>query len=199
MNGLNKIIDEIIMEAEVQAAKIVASAAETANENSAKVRAEHEVWKQEFSKPIKQECDRIIKHGESSDRQKRRSALLNVRNQSIDEIIMEAKSKITKLPDEEYFELLFRLFEKNAQPMDGIICFAEAEYAKIPLDFIDRCGRVFPENTIKLSESNEEIRNGFIIKYGNIIQNCSIDSIFESNKQSFRDKVNEYLMQEVTL
>ena len=38
--------------------------------------------------------------------------------------------------------------------------------------------------------------NGFIIKYGNILQNCTIDNIFEGNEQLFQDKVNELLFKE---
>ena len=191
MNGLNKIIDEIVRGAEKEAAKIVDSASALTAENSVAARAEHELWKQEFLEPVRQECKDITRRFESKDRQKRRGELLKVRNRMIDEIITEAKAKIAELPDEEYFELLFRLFQKNSLQMDGVICFARAEYAKVPKDFIERCNNT--ACSIKMSEPVEEISNGFIIKYGNIIQNCSIDSIFESNWQLFRDKVNECL------
>lgn len=197
MDGLDRIIDEIIREARAQADEILRTANEEAAQILAKGHGEDEKLKQQIEETKAQACSAVAELAAAADRQARRRALLKVRNQMIDDIIAEAKSTIENLPANKYFELLFQLYEKNAQPKDGSICFAPVDYIRIPEGFIERCNQVFPGNTLELFEGTppdmEDIPNGFMIRYGNILQNCSIDSIFECNEQSFRDKVNDCL------
>lgn len=196
MNGLDKIIAQIIAEAKAQADSIIGEANQKAAEILEKGQAEHEEWKRRFDETTEQECLEMINQAKSAGRQDRRRALLLARGQVIDEIVAEAKAKIESLPDKEYFDLLFRLFEKNALPQDGVIRFSPADYKRIPDDFLERCRQVFPGNTLRLTGDMEDIHNGFVIEYGKILQNCSIDSIFESERQLLRDKVNEVLISE---
>lgn len=193
MSGLDKIIAEILADAKAQADRILSESAEKAAEILEQGRAEREQWKHRFEEATEQECRELVSQADSAARQERRRALLKARGQVIDEIIAEAKAKIEALPDEEYFDLLFRLFEKNAQPLDGVIRFAPADYARLPEGFLERCRQVRPGYHLELAGDMESIRNGFVIEYGNILQNCSIDSIFESERQLLRDKVNEIL------
>ncbi|HHW45327.1 MAG TPA: hypothetical protein GXX17_00260 [Clostridiales bacterium] len=196
MSGLDKIIAAILEEAKAQADRIICEANQKAAEILEKGQAEREEWKRRFDETTEQECLEMINQAKSLSRQERRRALLGARGQVIDEIIAEAKAKIESLPDKEYFDLLLRLFEKNALPQDGVIRFAPADYKRIPDDFLERCKQVFPGNTLRLTGDMESIRNGFVIEYGDILQNCSIDSIFESERQMLRDKVNEVLTSE---
>lgn len=193
MSALNKIIVEILAQANIQADGIISEANKKAVEILEKGQADREEWKRQFDETTEQECREILNRAESADRQNRRRALLHARGQVIDEIIVEAKAKIEGLPDKEYFDLLFRLFEKNAQPLDGVIRFAPADYERIPDGFLERCKQVFPGHALGLSGDMEDIQNGFVIQYGNILQNCSIDGIFESERQMLRDKVYEVL------
>ena len=193
MSGLDRIIAEILAKANEQADRIISDAHQKAAEISEKGRASREEWKHQFDETADRECHEITSRAQSANRQNRRRALLEARGQVIDEIIAEAKAQIESLPDKEYFDLMFSLFKKNAQPLDGVIRFAPADFARLPHDFSARCSQVFPECTLKLRGDMENISNGFVIEYGNILQNCSIDCIFESERQILWDKVNEIL------
>jgi len=59
-----------------------------------KGQADREEWKRHFEEAAEQERLEIVKQAESADRQSRRRALLEVRNQIIDEVIYEAREKL---------------------------------------------------------------------------------------------------------
>ena len=117
-----------------------------------------------------------------------------MRNKVIDEVLSEAKAKIMNLPDKEYSDFLFNLFNNNAQPLDGVLRFVPADYARLSEGFLQRCRQAFPDHDLQISGDMEGIVRGFVIQYGNILINCSIDSIFESEGQVLRDRIYEVLV-----
>ena len=193
MNALNKIIEEILKQADLQAGEILGESRRRADAILEEGRASRTEWDQRLEESTAQECQEIVMRAESADRQNRRRALLEIHNQVVGGVIAEARTKIINLSDQEYFDFMFRLFRKNAQPLDGVIYFAPADYAKIPDGFLGRCKQIFPEHNLQISRGADNLRHGFIIQYGDTIQNCSIDDIFESEQQALRDKIYKIL------
>ena len=191
MDALNGITDGIMLEAKKSSDEIIGEANRKAAQIKAKAEEDRAVLKKKLDEESAKDFREISRRADSANRQKRRQALLGARNKVINEVVAQAKAELTALPDKEYFDLMFRIFEKNACASDGILCFAPSDRKRIPGDFIRRCRALYPDNSLELSEDDENIRNGFVIKYGDIIQNCSLDGIFEANNQLFRDKANE--------
>ena len=187
MSTLDRITEEILAQANAQADKILTAANRKAAEILAKGKSEREERERLLREASEQEYRDIARRAESAGRQARRRALLQARNLAVDEAVGEAKANILALPDGTYFDLLFGLFRKNAQPRDGVVRFAPADRARLPGDFVGRCGQVFPECALTLGEDMCGIANGFVVEYGDILQNCSIDGIFESEGQALRD------------
>ena len=140
------------------------------------------------------EHKKIISHSQSSDRQNRKQKLLSIKRKVIKDIVAESKNQIEKFPTKEYFDLLLMLFEKNAlKDQNGDIYFSKNDLKRLPKDFIKRCNEKLSEASIRLAGESENINNGFLITYGKIEINCSIDSIFESNSQLLEDKAAVFL------
>ena len=193
MNSLDRILESIFKQADTKAEKILREA----NLKATRILVTGEFERTEQYRRYEQtaglEYMDIENRASSGHRQDRRFALLKMQNDMIDEVINEAKEKILSLPDSEYMDFLFRLYNKNAQPKDGVVRFAPADYYRIHDSFFQRCKLVFPENSLSFSGDMESISHGFVIEYGNIIQNCSIEGIFEAEEQILRDKANEIL------
>ena len=51
------------------------------------------------------------------------------------------------------------------------------------------------EASLTVSEEAPDLNGGFILKYGDIEENCSFDAIFSVSRESFQDKVNELLFE----
>jgi V/A-type H+-transporting ATPase subunit E len=196
MNALDRIIQEISKQSQAHAASLIHEAKQQADEILSKGRADRDQLQQQSEEADRREYLEIVKRSEDADRQSRRRALLKARNQAIDEVIAEAKAKIENLPDEEYFNFLFCLFEKNALPRNGVIRFGPVDYVRIPDSFLERCEQVFPDYALEMSGNIESMSHGFVIDYGNVLQNCLIEEIFVSEGQKLRDKVYAILTNE---
>ena len=193
MSALDKIIEELLVQAGVQADEILDEAKEKVIEIYEKAQAARSEWQLNFDEYAENEYREIVSRAESADRQNRRRKLLEARNQVINEVIAEAKARIVTMPDEKYFDLLFHLFVKNAQPLDGVMRFAQADHGRIPEGFTQRCQSVFPDSSLSITESAEDFGYGFVIEYEGMLHDCTIDGIFQSSLQALRDAVYEAL------
>lgn len=194
MNGLDKIKAEINAEASGRAQKINQEAMHTAEKVARDADEKMEAWKEEFSQKLETECKIIEERGASANRQARKQALLEVRSGVISDAIAQAKSQIEGLPTKDYFNLMLSLFRQNSRELDGEISFSVEDSTRVPSDFIDKCKATLKTGSIEICDSTNTIKNGFLLIYGKTEQNCSIDSIFDSNKNLFRDEVNNRLI-----
>ena len=193
MSTIENIIKEIMNQAQAQGDKAVSRAkerAEVIRKNEEQRRAD---WAADFDAHSATEASLLDEQLISADRQKRRRSLLETRNQVIEEIITEIQSGILAFPVEEYFAFLYKLFEQEAQDLDGIIRFGTADINRVPGDFVSRCQKLFPTHTLTLSNEPANMTNGFELQYGNVYHNCSVEGYFKTEKQVLRDKVNEIL------
>ena len=96
----------------------------------------------------------------------------------IDEAIEKTITKLKKLPDKEYFELILKLAERHMQADKGILSFGQSDLARVPNDFESQLNTIAAKKggSIKLSKEAADIVDGFIEK-------SSILHFFFSNRQ----------------
>ena len=72
---------------------------------------------------------------------------------------------------------------------------SEKDLSRVPSDFEDKANVVATKKggTVELSKEAVNIDGGFILKYGNIEINSSIDALFEENEEKLVDIVNSTL------
>ena len=137
MAGLDKIIDQIMEEARGQAQDIVKEAEEKAQALLEEAKAESE-----------KHCAAILREGEaaaaayesrmeSSRDLKKRTALLQAKQELIASVLDRAYEKLCSLDDAAYFDFLARAAEKYALPRKGRICSAK-DLSRMPEDFPGR-------------------------------------------------------------
>lgn len=193
MSGLDKIADSILQEARQKADEILSKAKGKAAEIEKDAAEKVEAFKRSSAEAAEREADKVFERFDSENRQQRKQALLRARSEVIADIIAQARAKIESLPDGEYFDLMRGICVKNAQKGEGKLYFAKRDNDRLPGDFVDRCNAEITNGSLTLAGSTDRIQSGFVIVYGKIEQNYSLDSIFEMNKNLIWDKVNEYL------
>jgi len=194
MSGLEKIIAGILAQAEEQAKLIKAEADTKAAAISASAKDESERAVEVVRRESEAECAALLTREEGTQRQVRRLALLAAQVEEIDAAIAQAKAKLLQLPTEEYFDLMFRLFEKYAVDSHGEIKFGTADASRLPNGFVARCQAVFPNSPnskINVGEPIEGSEHGFVVDYGKIVVNCTVDEIFRVKRQAMRDAVSK--------
>lgn len=193
MNGLDSIIDTIINEAQQQASKNIQAAQSEKAVLMSETEEELATVEKKFKEQILADSEKVIERASAANEQYLKQQLMITKMKFIDGVINEAMEKIRSMPAEEYFAAMEKLILSNAHNADGVIAFNKADNERMPKDFVKNCSAKLDGGSIKLSEAAEDIDGGFIIRYGDVEENCSIESIFRFKYDELCDIVNGFL------
>ena len=195
MAGLDKILNQIIADAEQSAANRLEAARQEANQMIEE--AKH-ICEQMAAEADKKEAEaKIFQESriQSSVEQQRRTILLRTKQEFIQELIQETYENIKNQATEDYFDTLEKLIGTYAWPQEGEIYFSQKDLARMPKDFDERIAQAAKKRGGQLKRMNEPrpIPEGFILVYGGIEENCTFKSLIDSRKDELLDKVNQIL------
>ena len=195
MTGLEKMVSQILEEADASAAVMISDAEKKASEileeagqKADKIRKQRE---EQSRAKVKSYEDRTA----SAADMKKRTAILAAKQELIGSVIADACDRVKNLDDVKYFEILKSMAEKYILPRDGEIYFSKKDLERMPADFREEIVAVARENggTLKISGETRNIDGGFILAYGGIEENCSIDAMFAEKKDELLDQVRKIL------
>lgn len=184
MSDLSIITNAILEKANEEAGLLIKEAEEKKMQiiNEAKAKAEQE------AEIIKLQGDVTISNikevSKSSAVQGVSRDLLKKKAELIKDVIKEAKEYIYAMNDDKYNELLMRLLERYAHKNEsGKIAFCEKDKGRIKIQ----------KYNLETQDAPENIKGGFILKYGKIEENCSIEAIFRNENERITDFLNKEL------
>lgn len=190
MNPLDRIVNEITAQAGAEAGRLIADAkAEAAKiknhalENAAEIEAEGE-------RKADEEYRRIIGRAESAAEVAESRASLSEKQKIISEVISAAKEKAEGLPADEYFSIMLRLLDRYAaDKKHGEIILSEGDYARITPPFKN----ALRKRKLHLSDRTGDFKSGFILVYGDIEENCTLDALMEAEHERLSERVAEFM------
>lgn len=129
---------------------------------------------------------------ESSIDLQKRTKILAAKQEVIAEVLEKARAKVEAMEAGEYFSMLLKMVEKYALAQDGEICLCAADLARLPEGFEAEVSRIAKEKggSLKLSGEGKQIKNGFILVYGGVEENCTINAMFDAKKDELSDIVH---------
>lgn len=195
MAGLDKIISQIKEESGEATAQILASAREEAKQILAQARRDAEAECADIERRSGQAVASILERGRSAADLKKRGSVLARKQQLIGTTIARAKAELKGMDGDDYFEMILKLAVKSAQAGKGELLFSEKDLARVPEGFEDKLNAVLKEKgaALHISSATRDIDGGFVLTYGGIEENCSIDALFDSAHEALQDKVQEIL------
>ncbi len=195
MTGLEKITSQILEAGKSQGEEILKDAQTNADKIIAEAEAEAAKIKAASDEKVKAEKASAESRAKSSADLKKRQAVLLAKQEIITDIIAKAKAKLLALSDDEYFAMMEKLVAKSASAKSGQISFNAKDLARMPKDFEAKIASLAKANggELALSKDAANIDGGFVLIYGGIEENCSIDAMFNANKEDMADKVNSLL------
>ncbi len=187
MSGLDNILsrldkectsqcEAIREEAEKNAARKIEEAKETAAS----------ILQQQMATAHK-EAEIIISKAESSAAADERKTLLAVKVELINGILEKALNKLYNLDEPSYFSVLAKLAQKNSLDSHGIMYLSERDLKRMPASFKDEL------KNITISDEAASIKDGFILKYGDIEVNCSFSAMLGASKDELKAVAGEVL------
>ena len=189
MDGLNKITERIKEKARSEADEIIGKARSEAAEIIKQSEIDNEKIRSEAQEKLRTDCDRIIKMGESADRQNEKRILLEMKSAAINNIIAEARNRIKACGIDEYVQILKTLLKNSVPGKNAEVIFSKKDKELADKELTAYIKEISKE-ALTVSDKTADIDSGFIIRCGKIEINCSVDSIFEDKHSKLTDIVN---------
>ena len=184
MGGLSTIIEEILEDAQREADAIL----EKANKEAAEIRIQCEKDKEilidEKKAEAQAECMKLTDLMELSAKSEARQMVLASKTKIIKDVFEYIKTDFKNSP--EYFDMLLKFLKNYSEEKDGVMYMSENDLKRLPEDFLKKA-QANSKGNISISPEAINIDGGFIIKYGKVDINCSINSIFEERKNKIYD------------
>ncbi|MGI6070113.1 MAG: V-type ATP synthase subunit E [Blautia sp.] len=195
MTGLDKIINQILDEANNSASEKLEEAKAQAEEILKTARAEADKETEEISLKSKTDMANYQDRMKSAADLKRRTAILEAKQEMIADVMGRAYQKFCSKGDTEYFETILDMLRKFALAQDGVLYFSPGDLQKLPGDFETKVQAIAKDKggTLTISKESRNIDKGFVLAYGGIEENCSFKALFDSKKDELQDKVQAAL------
>ena len=192
MTAKSLILKGITDEASIKAEEILEKAKTESEELLANARAEAKAFAGEVVSAALKKAVTIKANAESAADLVIRDAKLKRKNREIGEAISTAVTKLSALPDEEYFALLLKMVSKIAEDASGEILLSEGDLKNRKTDILVK-GIKSNGFNLELSKTSADIKSGFILKYGDILINSSFEAIVAEKKERLEDAVKDVL------
>ncbi len=188
MAGIDKIIEQIISQAEDNAKKITDEANAEATNILTQAREDGQAKAQVISQKSEIQSKDIVARGQSAAALYIRKENLKAKQDIITKMLKNAKQAILNLSDKEYCDIILKMIEKHSTNEVGFISFNSKDVKRI-----SSIESNFKKFNLTLSDKTVNIDGGFILIYGDIEENCSITALFDGADEKLQDEVSSML------
>ncbi|MDY6038835.1 MAG: V-type ATP synthase subunit E [Eubacterium sp.] len=197
MTGLDKIKKSILDEAAGAAKSAMDEAVAKAKSIEEESKAETEKKCAEISQTTEFKIVSLKDRTKSSAELERNRKILETKQALITEIIEKAKTQIKDLPDEEYFNFLLKIAEKSVHAGEGTFSLSKGDLERLPSNFAGELKEIADRKGAKLTIATEamDIDDGFVLSYGGVEENCTLEAIFADKKDELSDLAQKILFQ----
>lgn len=193
--GLNKIVSQILDDADKEALEAVKKAQDEAARILTEAKAECGKLKAEGAEKRDALSVAYEERLKSAAELKKRQAVLFTKQQVISEMLDKAYETLIAKEANEYFVLIRKMLEKFVLAKQGEIYFSEKDLQRLPAAFEAEIESTAAAKggSLKLIKESKNIDGGFILVYGGVEENCSFKALFSAKKDELSDKVHEIL------
>lgn len=195
MSAEEKILQGILDDAKAQADKILSDGEAVCREITAQTEQMVKSYSATTTSNALISAKNIKQNAESAAELIVRDAKLAKRHSEIEKTLSIAKEKILSLSDKEYFSLLTSLAVKNARKgEEGTLILGKSDLKRNTEEFLKLLKQ--EEINVQISKTPADISGGFILKYGDIEYNFTIDAVINDKREVLEDKINSILFSE---
>ncbi len=195
MSGLDKII-----------ARITEESAEKAKGIKDEARSKAAAIISDGAAKTAEECGRIDKKADaaavSTEEKGRASAelrakqlLLAGKQELMTEVIETARQRLGSMSDSEYKDFIVKLFGRHLPDSDAVLMLNAEDSDRLGSDTLAVLKNMAEQNGARLTISDKpaDIRNGFILSYGGVEENCTFDALIDQSMDELLDQVKDIL------
>ncbi|NLW02535.1 MAG: V-type ATP synthase subunit E [Clostridiaceae bacterium] len=171
LDDAKEIAEENLNRARQEAERIIAEARGKAREEAGKAR-----------QAAKAEAANLKKTMDAVSSLEERKRMLKVRQDMVDAAFRAAFERTLKLPAEEYGSFIRRFILESVRDGEGEILFNEADRSRLGEKYVEEINRTLKAegktSVLRLSGHTIPNRGGFVLRYGEMEINCTLEIIF---------------------
>lgn len=192
MTGLENIIREI----ETESAETVSDILGKANDAAAVTLRDAEKAAEQLKEGFRHEAERkaaeTAERAMANDEMELKRAVLKKKQEIIRETLDGTRRALTETCDKGYFEMLTSLLNRYAaKGKDGEILMTDADKKAMTKEF----EAAVSAHGLKVSDKALAADSGFVLVYGSIEINCTVDAIFDAYADELSDMLGAFLFE----
>lgn len=193
MAGLDKIIERIKKNSEINCDSILNDAEKQADELRAASEAKSKADVEKIAAETDRKSKEIIDSAHSGSELEEKKEILSAKVEIIDSVIDQVSQTLKDLPDEKYFDAIYKLAGKYARPEDGVMLLSKKDLDRLPADFEKTLNSKLEQGSIKVSKDPRDLDGGFVLSYGGIEINCSFAALIKESEDDIKDELSRIL------
>ena len=91
--------------------------------------------------------------------------------------------------------MIFSLAKEYAAGDECVMRLSEKDLKRLPKGFSDRLGGCKDTENISVCTKPFDIKNGFVLDFGETCENCTLDAIVRDREQTLRDEIAALLFE----
>lgn len=195
MTGLETILQQIADDAKAETEELLQTAKAEQEKLLTEAKAKAKETEQAAIALGEEQAKQIRERAESAAQMQRRNAVLACKQELISETIEQTKHALATAPDEQYFSVLVKLAGKFAAEGKAELRLNQKDLNRLPADFAEQLKVAAPQAEITVSDKPIDIKDGFLLVYGGIDINCTLDAVFDGAQAELSDAVSRILWQ----
>ena len=195
MTGLEKMVSQILEEADASAAVTISDAEKKAAEILGEAGRKADKIRQQREEQSRAKVKSYEERTASAADMRKRTAVLAAKQELIGSVLSDACERVKNLDEGEYFEILKGMAEKYLLPRDGKIYFSKKDLERMPAAFREEIKMLAQKKggSLEITGETRTIEGVFILAYGGIEENGSIDAMFAEKRDELLDQVRKIL------
>lgn len=193
MAGLDKIIERIQKNSEINCDSILKDAQKQAEEIRAASKKQSDSDVEKISAETDRKSKEIVDSAVSGSELEGKKEILSAKVEIINNVIDQVSQTLKDLPDDKYFDAVYKLAAKYARPEEGVMYLSSKDLKRLPAGFENTLNSRLKQGSIKVSKDPKDLDGGFILSYGGIEINCSFEALIEESEDDIKDELSRIL------
>lgn len=192
-----QVTNKIMSEAQAEADRILSEAREKVSAEKADLDKQLGEYRQQTRDLARKAGEDKRAHMLAAARMDIAKAYLGEKRRLLDEVFSRAKEQLSKMPDEEYRQIIKKLMMKAVETGDEEVIIGQGEL-RINHEFVKQINRQLEpghKGNLRLSEKRLPISGGFVLKRGNIKTNASLDVLLSEAKDELETELSKLLFE----
>lgn len=189
MTGLENILSQIENESKLRVDSIINEAKSASESIIAEAKKKSEDIICDFKQKAEDAASQVINRAQAADEIEGKRAELRKKQELINKAIDAAKAEIKTMDADSYFAFMGQVFKKYALEKPGKLLLSQSDI----LSMTDSFKKLLADWNVEAQTGEIPEHGGFVVVYGSVEINCTIDALFDEKAEEISDALNRFL------